>query len=552
MIDSLLTTFTILFAWFSIIHFFRCRLLRYLRFFQQEEYDHKRFAKWIWQHRAFDKKGTCVVLAWFVSELLGSSRILLLLINLAVGITLCTIVALEADPRKQGKVLLNMTERASRIYKVALAISTIQTIILILFCIILGETSVVNTQVSIFILLLYPIYLFQTTPLYLIVSTKLLNSTEGKRQQRFADDAKRILRDIAPHIIGITGSYGKTSTKNILGQILQITLGPTFWPKKSINTVMGNTREIRTNLRQGHRYAIFEMGAYGRGSITRLCQLTPPQTAIITAIGTAHLERFGSQENIYHAKAELAQVLPSTGILICNGDDAGARRISEQYPTQTTLLYGFDPSKGPVDCLISSWHPTDKGTDFSIEWQGKSYKGFTPLHGKSNLSNIAAAFTCACAHGAHPEYVLATIHTLEPIENRLHVEKREEVTFIHDAYNSNPDGFTSALEVLKHLPGERRILITPGMIELGTIQESENERIGRIAAPLCDIAIIVGTTNQKSLMNGLQSGGLTQEQLLISSNRDSAFQMLKTLQRKGDIVLIENDLTDLYETKEKF
>jgi UDP-N-acetylmuramoyl-tripeptide--D-alanyl-D-alanine ligase len=537
MITQLLSTFSLFFIVLSSFWFIRCRTLRYLRYLQQEEYDPKRFVSWFFRHRAFDKKGSPLAfIAWGIAEVVGSSIPLNILMRIAVAVGLSVIAALEIDPRKQGKITLKLTERASRIYRVALGIALI--------------TAVVS-------LALLPPWLallciFQFTPAYLIASTWFLLPQEKRLQQQLAAEAREILKRASPFVIGITGSYGKTSTKNILGQILQVAVRPTFWPKKSINTVMGNTREIRTSLKKGHRYAIFEMGAYRRGSIKKLCNLTPPHAAIITSIGTAHLERFGTQENIYHAKSEIAQALPETGILICNGDDPGARRVSREYPTHTTLCYGFDLSQGPLDCLISQGESTDKGTAFTLIWQGITYEGFTPLHGKPNLSNIAAAFTFACTQGAHPEYLLAVIRTLEPVDNRLHITKHDGITTLHDAYNSNPIGFNAALDLMKSLNGERRILMTPGMIELGHMQESENEKLGRTAAPLCDIAIVVGKTNKKPLVAGLKAGGLTSEQVLTCPTRDHAFKVLKSLQRSGDVILIENDLTDLYEAQETF
>lgn len=521
----------------SCFWFVWCRTLRYLRYLQQDEYDPKRFWAWLIRLRAFDRKGTSLILlALAISWLADSHPIILGCIDLATALGLYGVVKMEQDPCKHGKITLKMTERAQNIHKCALSIYVIFNLSLL------------------FILPFWfaQALLLQLTPIYLIGSTFLLRTTERKRQSLFIKEAKTTLASVAPYVIGITGSYGKTSTKLALGQVLQITLGPTFWPVKGINTPMGNVREIRSGLRSGHRYAIFEMGAYGRGSVARLCAITPPQAAIITTIGTAHLERFKSQENIYFAKAELAQALPKNGILICNGDDAGARRISEEFASQTTLRYGFDATKGPLDCHIISWQTTEKGTQFTLSWKGHTYEGFTVLFGKPNLSNLAAVFTLACTLGAHPEYVLAAIRILDPVDNRLQVKKCADITFMHDAYNSNPIGFSAALEVMGNLPAKRRILMTPGMIELGPLQQQENERLGKAAAALCDFAIIVGNTNRKALLTGLKHGGFSLDNTIVCETRDQAMQELKKLQSSGDLILIENDLVDLYENKEKF
>lgn len=510
------------------------RLLRYLRYFQQEEYNSRRFLSWVIAFRAFDRRGSLVV---------GAAAIFTLLFPLAsiyewaAAFSLFTIAYREEDPRWMGKVRLKMTERAIRLYMTAFAIS-----VLIL-------TSFLVSGLNSWIALLL---LFQLVPFTLMIACLLLDWDEKRRQQQFMKEAKQILAEVDPFVIGITGSYGKTSTKHALAHLLRVALAPTFWTTKGINTPMGNTREIRSSLRPGHRYAVMEMGAYGKGSIERLCQLTPPHAAIITTIGTAHLERFKSEELIFQTKAELAQAVPSDGILVCNGDNEGARHIAALYPKRVTLLYGFDNEKGKLDCWISQWRTEPNGTHFTFLWKGKTYEGSTPLFGQSSLSNIAACFTMGCALGAQPELLIAAIANLEPVDNRLQLKREGEVIYLHDAYNSNPVGFASALDVAASLPVKRRLLMTPGMIELGKQAQEQHEKIGRKAASICDLTLIVGETNRDSLCAGLKAGGMAQENIFCCTSREEAFALLKKLRQEGDLILIENDLVDLYEAKPRF
>lgn len=315
---------------------------------------------------------------------------------------------------------------------------------------------------------------------------------------------------------------------------------------------MGITREIRERLGPGYEYACIEMGAYQIGSIERLCDLTPPDAAIITGVGKCHLDRFGSQENIYHAKSELAQAVPVDGILVCNGDNAGARKMAFAYPKAQTLLYGFDNANGPLDCWISRVELSEKGTHFTLHWADKSYESYTSLIGRSSLSNAIGAFTMSCALGADPEFALAVVCSLEPVDNRLQVKKNDEIYYVHDAYNSNPAGFAAALEVLQALPGKRRIVMTPGMIELGRLQYEENFLAAKHAGQCCDLALVVGNTNRQALVEGLKEGGLSAKHILLCPTRQMAFEELKSLSREGDVILIENDLTDIYEAKVKF
>lgn len=520
----------LLLACLSCICFTAKRLLRLMRYLQQEGYDSRRFLSWFWTHRAFDKRGSLIALGSgiFTANFLGVCCLL--------GLSL-----LEENPMQSGKIRLKMTARAQRIYGVAFALYLLSLI-----------PVVWSFSGNFAFFWLLQILFFQGMPLFLVMSCFILEKDEQRRQNKLVDQAKQRLQEIHPYMIGITGSYGKTSTKNALGQLLQVTLGSTFWPGQGVNTVMGNTREILNRLAPGTQYAVMEMGAYGIGSISRLCALTPPQAGIITMIGTAHLERFGSQDTIQKAKAELAQAIPEDGILVCNGDDPRVRAIARDHPKRTTLFYGFDASEGPLDCKIAHWEITAEGTAFTLIWKDQSYSGMTPLYGRTSLSNAVAAFTMACALGSHPEYVVASMHHLQPVNNRLQIRKEKGITYLQDAYNSNPEGFSSALSVMRALPGQRRLLMTPGLIELGAWQQVQNEKIGCLAAQHCDIALVVGSTNQEALVKGLQTGGVPEKNILLFPTRESAFIHLKSLVREGDIVLIENDLGDTYDARPKF
>jgi UDP-N-acetylmuramoyl-tripeptide--D-alanyl-D-alanine ligase len=295
-----------------------------------------------------------------------------------------------------------------------------------------------------------------------------------------------------------------------------------------------------------------EMGAYNIGSIKKLCDFTPPKAALVTAVGIMHLERFGSPENVYVAKSELAQAVPADGILVCNGDNPGARRMAKEYDKETTYLYGLDPSSGPLDCYATDITFDDHGTSFVIHWKGRQYSGRTPLLGRPALSNALGAFTMACALGAEPSFATACMANLQPVDNRLVLDRKGSVGFLRDAYNSNPTGFEAALEVLGTLPATRRILMTPGMIELGDQQYEQNKRLAKIASGVVDLAIVVGTVNREALLAGLHEGGFAADSIVTAESRDEAFGFLASIQSGGDLVLIENDLGDIHEGAVRF
>lgn len=517
------------------------RLLNYLRFFQQEEYESSRFINWVWSKRAFDRKGTLVALVAAVGALFVGAGLLITI----VGAASLTVLAIrEEDPRRTGKLKLVLTKRAKAILWLALLLFVASEVALVA----LPQTFLYPARLP--IVWFAQIVLFQLLCLFLVAANVALSPWEKRSQARYLEDARNILRGHHLTIIGITGSYGKTSTKYILGELLQQALGPTLYTRRSVNTLMGVTREIRERLTPDIQFLVTEMGAYGQGSIKRLSNLTPPNAAIITSIGVMHLERFGTQQNIYSAKSELAQAVPSDGILVCSGNDVLCRQIASENPKKTTLLYGVDPNES-VDCKVTNPRVTETGTRFEIHWNGLRLECHTKMHGYPALSNIAAAFTMACALGAEPTYVAGIIANLSPFDNRLQVTTENGVAWIRDAYNSNPIGFAAALDVLASLSVKRRILITPGMIELGNRQEAENLSVAEKASKICDMVFIVGNVNRQTWEKGVaKSGGKAQVQMY--SHRDEAFANLNSILTEGDCVLIENDLPDLYEHFPRF
>jgi UDP-N-acetylmuramoyl-tripeptide--D-alanyl-D-alanine ligase len=533
----------------ATILFFTRRGLRYLRYFQQEEYNGKRFKDWFLEKRTFDTKGTIVaLLAAALSRFAtGGDMVICVVICLLAAAVLVFIGFREEDPRIVGKIKLNMTDRATAIYKLGLGLDAIATIVTIVATYALGAGE------SIYIYWLVAVGLIQFSPIWIVIANAILWPKEYEKQQSFLQDAKDILADYQPYTIGITGSYGKTSTKAILGSILEA-IEPTFWTPGSINTEMGITRQIREQLKPQQEIAIIEMGAYQIGSIAKLCRLTPPNAGLVTAVGVMHLERFGGAENIYKAKCELPQAIPADGLLVCNGDNPGARKMASEHAKKTTLLYGLEPEIGHLDCWMSDIDASMDGTNFTMHWQGKTYPGFTKLLGVPMLSNLVGAFTMACALGKDPDYVIAAIHNLEPANNRLNLRKNGDGFILDDSYNSNPIGFASALEVLDALDGGRKILMTPGMVELGDIQTAENRQVALKAASICDLAIIVGDTNKEALKAGLLEGGLSADKLMEFANRDEALAYLTSPEHRQakDLILIENDLPDLYEAIARF
>ncbi|CAN5692737.1 UDP-N-acetylmuramoyl-tripeptide--D-alanyl-D-alanine ligase [soil metagenome] len=559
-------------------YFFYRRLLRYLQFLQQEDYESARFLDWLIERKAFDRRGSLTSVAGIALNGLSALPMLeTAALNVAVAVGLAYVASREEDPRTAGKLALRMTERAKRIFNLACTIYLLSALILVFYAlsgpsgalpVAYGSSKAFEFKVAMIGFWIIQLVAFFAEPLILVLANALLDPYEKGLQEDFANQARGILSKVHPFVIGITGSYGKTSSKVLLTDILN-SVGPTFTTPRSINSYMGVTREIRERMKPQHKYAVIEMGAYYTGSIKRMCTLTPPNAAIVTAVGAMHLERFGSQENVFKAKSELAEALPKDGILVINGDYEYCRKMAENHKDKRLFIYGLDEASGSVDALMFDIEPTAKGTNFSIRWQGQVYTGSTSLLGKPMLSNALATFTMACVLGLNPELVLAVIKNVKTESNRLEPQRAAiaslqavrngkpprdgNILRLNDAYNSNPQGFKGALEVLQRVAGGRKVLVTPGMIELGDRQFEENKNCAKNAASFCDLVIVVGGTNKQSLMEGLNEGGLNTEKLKhVDSMREALNFLAEEYCVDGDVVLIENDLPDLYESVPTF
>lgn len=505
------------------------RLLAYLRYFQQEGYDYRRFLRWT-NVRPLTDPAFWVAIA---ASLLFLVDTLLAVVLFTVGTIVLALV--QPDPRTSGKITLKLTWRAVRILTVAALLAASGFMLLMRA---FEDTEVRAPLVAASIM-------FAVLPLVLIVADLVLAPYERHTQRAFYAEAVERLTRVRPFVIGITGSYGKSSSKAMLAHILQFH-APTLAATGSINTVMGVTRHLRENLIAGHRFLVVEMGAYAVGSIARLCALTPPAAGLITAVGDMHLERFGSTDAIRLAKSELAKAVPPGGVLVVNADSPNALRIAQESGDRKVHLYGEQTTE-PVETRVRAVRFTKQGTHFTLVTRDREYDCFTPLHGRPIILNLAGAFTLACAVGADPEVSIAAFRTLKPVSNRLEVVEDAGVTWIRDAYNSNQFGFRAALEVAADLPASRRILVTPGVIEMGASQHEVNKALAAEAARVCDRTLIVSETNRAAFVEAFHEAKQN-DRLVAMANRTDAFKWLHAQLVEGDVVILENDLPDLYET----
>jgi UDP-N-acetylmuramoyl-tripeptide--D-alanyl-D-alanine ligase len=360
---------------------------------------------------------------------------------------------------------------------------------------------------------------------------------ERRLSDRFVTAAAERLRRVAPTIVAITGSYGKTSTKSHIAHLVAGTKTVVPTPS-SFNNRGGLARAVNEHLAEGTDVFVAEMGTYGPGEIRDLCRWCPPEIAVMTAIGPVHLERFGSEDSILVAKSEIAE---GASTVVVNSDDrrlaalgsvldAGAERrrvvrAAIEDPSADVRLHSED---GKVTVIVG----------------GKTVGAPVPLPPGIQPSNVACAVAVALQLGVPAEAVVERIPTLPSVANRLTADTSASgVYVIDDTFNSNPAGSRAALELLGAAPSTgKRVVVTPGMVELGRRQAEENEAFGRAACQVASTVVVVGLTNRRALLRS--TAGL--RPAIVVRTRDQAVEWVRANLGPGDAVLYENDLPDHY------
>lgn len=384
-------------------------------------------------------------------------------------------------------------------------------------------------------------------PLFLITANVLLLPLEKSIQSVYLLAGRRKLKIIKPLVIGITGSYGKTTTKNIIGTILSSEYNTLMTPQ-SYNSLMGVTRTLNQLLLPHHEVLVVEMGAYVIGDIKELCELVEPKIGVLTAIGPQHLERFGSVEAIEETKSELLRSLPKDGLAVVNFSDAGCRKIADRIAHCRIVRVGLGECGGDVYVVPGSPKYNTSGMSFQVQVDAKETIDIsTRLLGEHNVTNILCGIAVALELNIKIHDIQKAIRRMEPIPHRLELIRGPNGTIIlDDSYNSNPRGFTNALNVLSTFVGCKRILVTPGMVELGPLESQENTRMGRYAAEVCSHVILVGPGRTKYIRQGLIEAGFKEENIFDTTNFLHAQAIMSQLTSLGDVVLVENDLPDNY------
>ena len=593
------------------------RTTRGLHILQLDGYKTTRYVRWIAQHlsHCFEIKEVLIVAALVLLTVVYPAAWLFPVLCIVWG----AFQAAQIIWRKkiEAKKPLVYTARAKRVFGFA---------VFLLVGLAIALAQVAHLQ-SVPTAWLVAVFLFsEVTVITLTVANLLIYPLERTINGAYLRAARKRIQTLRPKVIGITGSYGKTSTKYILHQILSQKFNTLMTPD-SYNTPMGVTKVIRGELTEAHEVFIVEMGAYRRGDIRELCQLASPEIGILTAVGMQHLERFKSIETIAKTKYELIESLPADGLAVFNCDNDIVAGLADKTDDKQVIRYAVDADNAAL--TASNVRHTEKGLEFTVRChaeecggqapalrrgktnngqapalrhgkmnngqapalrRGKTNNGQAPalrhgkmnngqapalrrgkvnngqapalqvdgeiemrtrLLGRHNVSNILAATSVALACGMELEEIRDAVAKVEPVPHRLQLSAGAGgVTIIDDSFNANPVGAKAALEVLDDFGrapnGGKKVLVTPGMVELGEQEYEENRRFGERAAQVCDRVILVGRNRTAPILEGLKTANYPKDRVSIAANLAEVKDYLAKLLKPGDVVLFENDLPDNY------
>ena len=495
-----------------------------VQMFQQNSYRTERYNRWLRSTGEWYSRSNVVALLSSVVYLFADHWMLLLCFGLWM------MVIAVAEFSIEYKVKLVYTMRVRRLLITRLIITLLPIILVWLYA---------------------PRYTLSVAMImaldYWTILANIINHPMEKAITRwYYNDAKRILRSMPQlTIIGITGSFGKTSTKHFLYRILSERYNVVMTPG-NFNTTLGVVRTIRELLKPHHEVFIVEMGAKQRGDIKEICDLVRPSVGIITSVGEMHLESFATVENVARTKFELFDALPGGGLCVVNVDSEPSRRYIKEQGIDV-VTYGVTSDDAQYRAVNIEYAATQ--TTFDVSGRKGVAEGYAShLLGRGNILNITAALAVAEHLGLSVEQCRRGVRQIEQVEHRLSQRHNGGITILDDAYNSNPEGARMAIEVLsEYVTAGSRYIVTPGFVEMGDRQYDNNRSFGRdIALSRVDEVYVVNEVNRAAIIAGLDDGGFDKGCVHCVASFKEAMSELQPRLKAGDVVLYENDLPDSF------
>ncbi len=433
----------------------------------------------------------------------------------------------EREQRKQ----LVWTAKAKALFLIAVGLH-----ILVVVCI-----SFWSVMAAIIIGLLFftTYYLLFTTALLLLwpVDFLLKQIVIVRAKMRIKKYESRI------KVIGIAGSYGKTTMKEVLKSVLSAKCKVLSTPE-SVNTPVGISRWILKNLDASVQVLVVEMGEHYKGDIEELCNLVKPDVSVVTGINESHLERMKSLENIVATIFEVVSGTKAGGMVVLNGDDERVMKHYKEYVWQDHKVEEYK-----VSDLGDKIFNTEKlAWEAEIKAVGKIEVN---LLGEYALGDVDAAVKIAKSLGMNNQEIIVGIKNIKPVEHRLQpIRSTGNILIIDDAYNGNPDGVREAIKVLSLFTDRRKVFITPGLVEMGKASEAIHRQIGKELAEVADVVVLIKNSVTGYIEEGIKSKlPTTNYQLptiLWFETAQAAHASLSTILKPGDVVVFQNDWGDQY------
>lgn len=375
-------------------------------------------------------------------------------------------------------------------------------------------------------------------PLWIDAASAITKPIEKAMSMRFVKQAHNTLAHLQPTVVALTGSYGKTTTKNYTAHLLSETK-QTLPTPGSFNNLMGLTRSVNEHMQPGTEVFVAEMGTYGPGEITELCRWFTPDISAIISIGEAHLERMGSRETIVQAKSE---ILPEAGVWVLNTDTPELADIADSAPSNVHVIRCSAISTLNADVAVLA----AQNGNLDVHIGENRIASFAPV-GSVHPINVAVAVAIAWHQGVSDAMIARRVDNLPTVASRGATSRTEGgVTIIDDTFNSNPTGALSALSnaAAGVKAGSTLWVVTPGMFELGDAMSDRNREFAAacFAQPGAQL-IAVGGTNRKAFEQAASDTG-SQDRMTWFGTRKAAVDHVMGKVAPGDVVLYENDRPD--------
>lgn len=450
-----------------------------------------------------------------------------------IFIALVLIVRIILSVRQQKKSIkpIVLTSRVKRLYGALIIFLTALTAVYVV-----NSHNILGRYFSVFIFL---ISFF--TPILTLISWVITLPIEKLISRWYIHDAKKVLKSHKDmKVIGVTGSYGKTTTKFILTRILSEKYNVVCTPH-SFNTPMGVVRTIREMLLPQTQIFVCEMGAKEVGNIKEVCNIANPHYGIITSVGPQHLDTFKSIENVFKTKFELADaVAKNNGLTFVNGDSKEIiNRINGDYK-----IYGTNKD---FEFFAENISYGRYGSEFDVTLGDEKIHLTTKLLGLHSIIDIVGAVALSYSLGVNANDIKYAVASLKPAEHRLEMKNfTANSILIDDAYNSNPEGCLEAVNVLGSFEGMKKVIVTPGLVELGEKEYECNYALGKKATEKCDVIILVGKNRSKPMQDAVNDSDFNKENLHVVSSFKEAMEIYSAIADNNTVVLFENDLPDNY------